>query len=144
LRRWSSSSRFGLTSDPGDGVISERSWSHACWNRNDNKHLPTLSVTTIPNVDLNAPGVEETVLADPRIQAELVRQSRDLVELADASARAERSVVARFWQRAQSEGSAALSPWPTDVALEIMLGRHHPRCPDDDLWGRSGRESKLD
>jgi uncharacterized protein YjaG (DUF416 family) len=64
-----------------------------------------LWVTTRANVDLNAPGAEDQVLADPLIQAELARQSRDIAELMRLTHDGVASVVPRIRQRAQSEAS---------------------------------------
>jgi hypothetical protein len=65
-----------------------------------------LWVTTRDNVDLNAPGAEEKVLADPLIQAELRRQARDLQELGTIDEDGVRAGAPRIRQRAESEGSS--------------------------------------
>lgn len=60
-------------------------------------------VTNRDNVDLNAQGSLRRILANPLIQAELVRQRRDVNELLRAADEDVRRVAARFRARAKTE-----------------------------------------
>jgi hypothetical protein len=56
----------------------------AAWAARQTYEALDYFVTNSENVDLNAPGVEESVLRHPLVQLELARQQRDLSDLRNA------------------------------------------------------------
>jgi uncharacterized protein YjaG (DUF416 family) len=75
----------------------------AAWAARQVYEAIDLWVTTRDNVDLNAPGVEDRILGDPLIQAELSRQSRDVAELGNETEEGLTSLTDRIRRRAEIE-----------------------------------------
>jgi uncharacterized protein YjaG (DUF416 family) len=69
-----------------------------------------LWVTTRDDVDLNVPGAEEQVAADPLIQAELARQLRDIDALKGIPAAGLAKLAPRMGQTARLEGLRLFGP----------------------------------
>jgi len=61
-------------------------------------------------IDLNVPGAEERVLSHPLVQAELLRQRRDVEELMGTNPQDPAAVVQRLLQRAKAEAEFVFGP----------------------------------
>lgn len=85
-----------------------RSWltgsaQEAAWAARQLYDALDYRVTNRDALDLNTPGVQEVIDADPLIQRELTRQQRDLEVLRHTSVEALGSVARRLWDRAQAD-----------------------------------------
>ena len=91
-----------------NGQGQEAAWAARCAYEALDHH-----VINRDDVDMNVPGAEARVLADPLVQAEFGRQRQDLDEALDAGNAEVREAIARLRDRAKTEGATFFG----DVAL---------------------------